>query len=149
MSVNRQAWDATAHLDLLVAVWDTLQPTGEQIRHILERTSEMGYSYTNRALTQHLQKLRRTATDAGTSAPGTPKTPKTPRTPRTPKVKGTPSKNSKRKSVKEEIDDGDDAAYSPSKKVKQETEMFGSEDHSVKKTGVTSENEEEEFTFEI
>ncbi|KAL1903647.1 hypothetical protein Sste5346_000276 [Sporothrix stenoceras] len=121
----RHTWDADSNKDLLIAMAETLSPNGEKIRAIVERTTAMGYAFTPKAVSQHLQKLRRTTGDSSSSGPSTPKTPKTPKipkTPKTPKAKATPKTGGKRKAaVKSEDDDSlkEDSPSSP-KKVKTE-----------------------------
>ncbi|KAL2263271.1 hypothetical protein VTK26DRAFT_7536 [Humicola hyalothermophila] len=120
---ERMTWDHRADHDLLTAIMQELQPTQEQLRGVMNRMHSFGYSCTVKAITQHLQKLRRKEGSgpaaANDSGPGTPKTPAKKRA--TPK-KDTPASGSKRKPAVIE-DDSEDEAKPPvkrEKKVKQE-----------------------------
>ncbi|KAH6847932.1 hypothetical protein B0I37DRAFT_446103 [Chaetomium sp. MPI-CAGE-AT-0009] len=78
---ERMNWDHHADHDLLTAMMQELQPSQEQLRGVMARMHGFGYTCTVKAITQHLQKLRRKEDKAGgsngegSSAPATPKTP--------------------------------------------------------------------------
>ncbi|EFW98915.1 hypothetical protein CMQ_4767 [Grosmannia clavigera kw1407] len=137
MATNRQAWDGDAHRDLLIAMVDVLSPSGEQIRNIVERTTTMGYTYTPKAVVQHLQKLRRSATEGGAST-ASPKTPKQ-KAPRTPK-KST-GKTSIKADPKRKVEFEDESTVdTPSKKPRFSQEIEDSDDFEVKKEIVAEDN---------
>lgn len=50
-SIYRHTWDADSNKDLLIAMYETLSPSGEQIRSIVEKTTTMGYTFTPKAVT--------------------------------------------------------------------------------------------------
>ncbi|KAK3304404.1 uncharacterized protein B0T15DRAFT_494867 [Chaetomium strumarium] len=86
MASERMNWDHHADHDLLTAMMQELQPSQEQLRGVMNRMHGFGYTCTVKAITQHLQKLRRKEGGPGPAAgkddgagPSTPKsTPKTP-----------------------------------------------------------------------
>ncbi len=168
---KRHNWDGESHKDLLLATIDVMRPSGEQFRNIVERTTNMGYTFTVKAVTycfylpfsdifylgvigvllfaslslrvrliltpssQHLQKLRRSTTEPGTtSTPATPKAPKTPSTPKSGrggKAKTPGSKKDKRtKGASEEENNEMPDVESPSKKLRVDD---SEDDFSVKK----------------
>ncbi|KAL2160338.1 hypothetical protein VTH06DRAFT_1511 [Thermothelomyces fergusii] len=77
---ERMTWDHRADHDLLTAMMQELQPSQEQLRGVMARMHSFGYTCTVKAITQHLQKLRRKeekAAGGGANGEG-PSTPKTP-----------------------------------------------------------------------
>ncbi|KAK0626151.1 hypothetical protein B0T14DRAFT_94823 [Immersiella caudata] len=81
---DRMTWDATADQTLLCCVIESLNPTGDQLRQIQSKMTDRGYNCSVKAVSQHLQKLRRkegagaVSRDSGegsSSAAATPKTP--------------------------------------------------------------------------
>ncbi|KAK4214037.1 hypothetical protein QBC37DRAFT_284832 [Rhypophila decipiens] len=125
---DRMTWDHKADHDLLTAMTQELQPTQDQLRAVMARMHEMGYGCTVKAITQHLQKLRRkeggaaNGVNSGNDEAATPNK-KGKRGPaagakkeKTPKRK--PTKNA---APKDEDDSEDDLNYGPApKKIKVE-----------------------------
>ncbi|CAK7197728.1 hypothetical protein SEUCBS139899_000376 [Sporothrix eucalyptigena] len=116
MSNYRHTWDAKSDQDLLIAMYEVFSPSAEQIRQIVQRTTSMGYSVTCKAVSQHLQKLRRTTTGESGSA-SAPSTPKTPRTPKTSRAKATAKSGGKRKN-NAKAEEGEDAQSDEANAVK-------------------------------
>ncbi|KAK4101005.1 hypothetical protein N658DRAFT_486384 [Parathielavia hyrcaniae] len=129
---ERMNWDHHADHDLLTAMMQELQPTQEQLRGIMSRMHGFGYTCTVKAITQHLQKLRRKEdkNGGGGDASAGPSTPKPAGGGRKKSValsvKKEPGSGTKRKSVVAISDDEEDVK--PSKKAKDEAvkkEEFG------------------------
>ncbi|KAK4250142.1 hypothetical protein C7999DRAFT_12098 [Corynascus novoguineensis] len=123
---ERMTWDHHADHDLLTAIMQELQPSQAQLRSVVARMHSFGYTCTLKAITQHLQKLRRKEekiTSGGRSGDG-PSTPKTPggRKKNTPggSVKNEPGSGTKRKQVALIDDDSEDSKPVPVKKIKEE-----------------------------
>ncbi|KAK4205631.1 hypothetical protein QBC40DRAFT_248800 [Triangularia verruculosa] len=55
----RMKWDLQANHDLLFCLIQELSPNQDQLRGVMDRMHEYGYPCTVKAITQHLQKLRR------------------------------------------------------------------------------------------
>ncbi|KAK3371401.1 hypothetical protein B0T24DRAFT_680488 [Lasiosphaeria ovina] len=145
MAADRMNWGHHADHDLLTAITQELQPTQEQLRGVMARMHEMGYTCTVKAITyyfhfhfhflfaQHLQKLRRK--DGGAVAGGAESAPSasgTPKTPRKRSATSTPAKktSAKRKAKKQDSEGEDDEECdnkTPSKKVKKEEPLSDQE----------------------
>ncbi|KAL2149487.1 hypothetical protein VTH82DRAFT_8138 [Thermothelomyces myriococcoides] len=114
---ERMTWDHRADHDLLTAIMQELQPSREQLRGVMARMHSFGYTCTIKAITQHLQKLRRKEekTAGGEGSP----TPKTPGGRKKNAVKKEPGSSSKRKSAAVD-DEKEDAKPDRVKKLKEE-----------------------------
>ncbi|KAJ9165028.1 hypothetical protein NKR19_g809 [Coniochaeta hoffmannii] len=145
---QRMTWDHVADKDLLGAICDELAPTQEQVRSVTARMHALGYTCTVKAISQHLQKLRKkegTQAGDGASAGGT--TPKAAATPKTPRKRApakpkngvkTPTSKGKRKateSVAEDDDASDGSQPAPIKKAKAEPGVDDAMDQFVKFEG--------------
>ncbi|KAK4155222.1 hypothetical protein C8A00DRAFT_13710 [Chaetomidium leptoderma] len=127
---ERMHWDHHADHDLLTAMMQELQPTQEQLRGVMTRMHGFGYTCTVKAITQHLQKLRRKEEKAGGSgngegAAGPANTPKTPGG-RKKNVGGSAKKDpgsagTKRKPAVLSSDDEEDIKPAKVKKLKEES----------------------------
>ncbi|KAK3997121.1 hypothetical protein QBC44DRAFT_398890 [Cladorrhinum sp. PSN332] len=128
IATGRMSWDHAADHDLLSCLVKILNPTQENLRSVMEEMHGLGYTCTVKAITQHLQKLRRKDHSAGGGNDGSDgaAVPKTPRG-RKPKAVKTPATTAgKRKTaakVDPEDDDSEVEAKAPAKKqrVKKET----------------------------
>ncbi|KAK4043590.1 hypothetical protein C8A01DRAFT_32320 [Parachaetomium inaequale] len=115
---ERMTWDHHADHDLLTAMMQELQPTQDQLRGVMARMHGFGYTCTVKAITQHLQKLRRKEDKA--DGPSTPVAPKTPGgRKKTGSVKKEAVSGTKRKPVPLS-DDEEDVKPVRAKKVKEE-----------------------------
>ncbi|OIW27457.1 hypothetical protein CONLIGDRAFT_431300 [Coniochaeta ligniaria NRRL 30616] len=143
MADQRMTWDHDADKDLLGCMTDELVPTQPQLRGVMERMHSLGHTCTLKAITQHLQKLRKKeGGDGATAGATTPKpaaTPKTPRKRAPPKPRNgskTPASKGKRKASEAVgTDDGNDTDQSPApsvKKVKGESAAEDDMDQFVK-----------------
>ncbi|KAK4120805.1 hypothetical protein N657DRAFT_683291 [Parathielavia appendiculata] len=119
---ERMTWDLHADHDLLTAMMQELHPTQEQLRGIMARMHGFGYTCTVKAITQHLQKLRRkeekNGGGDGAAGPSTPKTSGGRKKSVASSVKKEPGSGTKRKPVAVMSDDEED--MKPSKKFKDE-----------------------------
>ncbi|KAK3315171.1 hypothetical protein B0H66DRAFT_606074 [Apodospora peruviana] len=127
---ERMSWDREADHDLLTSLTQELQPTQEQLRAVMARMHALGYTCTVKAITQHLQKLRRkegggasaAASNAGDEEAATPAKKKratagsAKKTPAKRKGKATKSADF----IGKAEDDSEDESKTPSKKVKKE-----------------------------
>ncbi|KAK5660845.1 hypothetical protein OQA88_12216 [Cercophora sp. LCS_1] len=73
---ERTSWDEKANHDLLMSLVTVMGPTQENLRQVMVKMHELGYSCTLKAITyltsrvaQHLQKLRRKETAAAAASP--------------------------------------------------------------------------------
>ncbi|KAK0634763.1 hypothetical protein B0T17DRAFT_611728 [Bombardia bombarda] len=120
---ERMTWSDHANSDLLVAITQELNPSQDQLRGVVDRMHEFGYTCTLKAITQHLQKLRRKEGSGPVAEGATPKRKKA-----APKAATTPKAGGKRKTaakstsaIQGESEDSDDNdIVSPTKKVKKE-----------------------------
>ncbi|KAK3387015.1 hypothetical protein B0H63DRAFT_145684 [Podospora didyma] len=122
---DRMTWDHHADHDLLTAITQELQPSQEQLRQVMARMHGFGYTCTVKAITQHLQKLRRKeggpAANNGEGAAGAASpAPKTPRKKVTTSAKSTPASSGRKRKAPKKEEDEDDEEQTPSKKVKKE-----------------------------
>ncbi|TLS23060.1 uncharacterized protein PpBr36_06306 [Pyricularia pennisetigena] len=78
MTWDAVRWDDKSDRDLLIAAITELTPTPEQMKNIVQRCHQAGYTFTVSAATQHLQKLKK-KDPMGPSGP-TPSTPKSKKT---------------------------------------------------------------------
>ncbi|EAQ83834.1 predicted protein [Chaetomium globosum CBS 148.51] len=131
---ERMNWDHHADHDLLTAMMQELQPSQEQLRGVMTRMHGFGYTCTVKAITQHLQKLRRKEDKAGAGAgnsngegPATPKTPGGRKKNAGGSVKKEPGSGTKRKPVALLSDDED---VKPAVKVKKMKEEEGVKEES-------------------
>ncbi|KAH6622971.1 hypothetical protein F5144DRAFT_656984 [Chaetomium tenue] len=130
---ERMNWDHHADHDLLTAMMQELQPSQEQLRGVMARMHGFGYTCTVKAITQHLQKLRRKEDKAGGNSNGEgPATPKTPggrrKNAAAGSVKKEPGSGTKRKPVALLSDDEEDVK--PPVKVKKMKEEEGVKEES-------------------
>ncbi|KAI1825217.1 hypothetical protein F4861DRAFT_538307 [Xylaria intraflava] len=98
---NLMNWGGKVHEDILIAMSSVVQPGRGDWDKIMRSLHDMGYTFTESALKQHLQKLKRkeTGNTSGTgSAPTTPSK----------KGKTTPSKAKKRSAPLDEEEDEED-----------------------------------------
>ncbi|PTB67510.1 hypothetical protein BBK36DRAFT_3520 [Trichoderma citrinoviride] len=104
MAAPRQLmrWTPEVHQDILIAVFHNLSLCPEDWAKVMADLKDMGYSFSESALRQHVQKLRKNRDTAGIVAASEPGAATTPRKSATP----TPRK---RRSAKNNIDDMDDA----------------------------------------
>ncbi|KAL2171638.1 hypothetical protein VTG60DRAFT_2206 [Thermothelomyces hinnuleus] len=122
---ERMTWDHRADHDLLTAIMQELQPSQEQLRGVMARMHSFGYTCTVKAITQHLQKLRRKEEKAtgsgGANGEGslTPKTPGGRKKNAAAGVKKEPGSGSKRKPVAVS-DEEEDVKPARVKKLKEE-----------------------------
>ncbi|KAK0741700.1 hypothetical protein B0T21DRAFT_432990 [Apiosordaria backusii] len=113
---TRMKWDLQANHDLLYCIVQELSPSQDQLRGVMGRMHEAGYTCTLKAITQHLQKLRRkenaTANDGGESSGAGPAV-----TPGPKRGKAAPKKTpgSKRKAIDNDSDD-EEPEHTPTKK---------------------------------
>ncbi|KAH8907220.1 hypothetical protein BR93DRAFT_686638 [Coniochaeta sp. PMI_546] len=143
MADQRMTWGHEADKDLLGCMTDELVPTQPQLRGVLERMHSLGHTCTLKAITQHLQKLRKKegGDGAASSAVTTPKPAaalKTPRKRAPAKPKNgakTPATKGKRKASEAvATDDGNDTDESPAptiKKLKGESDVDNDMDQFV------------------
>ncbi|KAK3343897.1 hypothetical protein B0T25DRAFT_572878 [Lasiosphaeria hispida] len=116
---TRMTWDHKADHDLLTAMTQEFQPSQEQLRNVMARMHGFGYTCTVKAITQHLQKLRRkdgtgpAVKNGNGEASGS--------TPKSAKKRAAPTKKSSAKKTSKFVaeDDSEDLD-SPSKRVKYE-----------------------------
>ncbi|KAK4228425.1 hypothetical protein QBC38DRAFT_509014 [Podospora fimiseda] len=118
---NRMSWDHAADHVLLSCLIKVLNPTQENLRSVMEEMHTLGYTCTIKAITQHLQKLRRkeNSTPANGNGAGDPATPQKPtrgRKPKGVKTPGTPAAGKRKTPAK--ADDGDDCEPEPKPAVK-------------------------------
>ncbi|KXX81206.1 hypothetical protein MMYC01_201378 [Madurella mycetomatis] len=148
---ERMAWDHTADHALLRSFVKEVQLSQEMLRAVTEHMHEEGYTCTVKAVSQHLQKLRRKEGNnpgsgndgAGGSAPASAATaPKTPRR-RAPAAKKEPGSGTKRKAGAAasaadpvHIDDDEDEDVKPPikkqkgfKKEEKDAAGYGIDDH--------------------
>ncbi|KAK3946302.1 hypothetical protein QBC46DRAFT_444446 [Diplogelasinospora grovesii] len=148
---DRMTWDHHADHDLLTAITQELQPSQEQLRAVMARMHSYGYSCTVKAITQHLQKLRRKegtgpATNSGgngsdggngtaSPAPKTPRGGKKRAPPSASKTPGSATGKRKGKAAAElssavALDDDDEEVdfQTPTKKMKKEIKESKMED---------------------
>ncbi|PHH70004.1 hypothetical protein CDD80_6320 [Ophiocordyceps camponoti-rufipedis] len=92
-------WTPEVHEDILLAIFQHLTLSAADFESIVADLRERGYSFTESALRQHVQKLRRNR-DAGGKATGTPT-----KAPAGPKKKAASKKNKKEMSP---VDDDDE-----------------------------------------
>ncbi|KAK4241349.1 hypothetical protein C8A03DRAFT_12374 [Achaetomium macrosporum] len=129
---ERMNWDHHADHDLLTAMMQELQPTQEQLRGVMNRMHSFGYNCTVKAITQHLQKLRRKegpgpAANNDGAGPASPK-PTSPKTPGGRKknvagsAKNTPGSAKRKKAAAADSGSvtGNDDGEPDAKKVKEE-----------------------------
>ncbi|KAK4165039.1 hypothetical protein QBC43DRAFT_288252 [Cladorrhinum sp. PSN259] len=121
-SIARMTWDHSADHDLLSCLIKVLNPTQDNLRSVMEEMHTLGYTCTVKAITQHLQKLRRkenAGANANDANDGAAVAPKTPRGRKPGKPAGTTGKSTgKRKTA------DDDSEGTPVKKrVKKETSV--------------------------
>ncbi|RYP48593.1 hypothetical protein DL768_005548 [Monosporascus sp. mg162] len=71
---KHMVWDDSVRSDILIAMVKVIKPTPDQWAQIMNVTREMNYEFTEQALRQHLQKLKRAQEKEGGSgsAPSTP-----------------------------------------------------------------------------
>ncbi|KAI2625549.1 hypothetical protein GGS21DRAFT_307147 [Xylaria nigripes] len=112
MSASRSvtSWGGKVHEDILIAMSGVIQPGRSDWDKIMHTLREMGYTFTESALKQHLQKLKRKE-NGGSSAPGSaPSTPsKKPPKVATPKDKTKGSAGKKRRARALHEDDDEEA----------------------------------------
>ncbi|KAI6459797.1 hypothetical protein MCOR07_001026 [Pyricularia oryzae] len=116
-------WDDKSDRDLLIAVLAELAPTPEQMKNIVQRCHEAGYTFTVSAATQHLQKLKKKDPNGpGAATPSTPKGKKTAASATGSAAKSTSKRGRKpaKKVLDADDDEEDDFDASPSKKTKTE-----------------------------
>ncbi|KAK1761173.1 hypothetical protein QBC47DRAFT_356283 [Echria macrotheca] len=123
LSAAQMEWDHQADHDLLACITIEQPLTQEVIRSVQAKMTELGYLCSVKAITQHLQKLRRKEIAGGAAGTGDESASAAPKTPRkrAPAAKKTPA--SKRKTPKSEpmiIDDDSEDMETPTKKVKRE-----------------------------
>ncbi|KAL6860284.1 hypothetical protein ACO1O0_004311 [Amphichorda felina] len=138
---NTQKWDQKTHEDILIEIFTNMTIPTAEIQKIIAKLREKGYTFSESALRQHIQKLRKNrditginnaaggnSTDTGTPAKATPKKTATPRKRATPKkAKGKAvaasddeeANNDFENLVKKEVDQ-DLSEKRPAKRVKQE-----------------------------
>ncbi|KAL2265560.1 hypothetical protein VTJ83DRAFT_6660 [Remersonia thermophila] len=129
MASERMTWDHTADHHLLLALVQELAPSQEQLQSVMLRMHEFGYKCTAKAITQHLQKLRR-KDEAKKDGDGSAATPKSGRKRATKKEPG--SSTAKRKKAVANPEDDDEPVATPSKKPKVKKETKVKEEPDVK-----------------
>ncbi|KAI0406950.1 HET-domain-containing protein [Xylaria palmicola] len=110
-------WDPKAHEDILVAINAVIQPAQADWERVMANLHDKGYTFTESALKQHLQKLKNGSTPANTpkkpasaaASKGTPTKGK--------RASATPTKRRKAHNVDED-DDEDDKDQKDLKKIK-------------------------------
>ncbi|VBB83811.1 Putative protein of unknown function [Podospora comata] len=109
---SRMKWDLQANHDLLLCLVQELSPSQDQLRAVMEQMHELGYTCTVKAITQHLQKLRRkdTAANDGPAEGSSANAPETPAKTRGGKAaaKKTPGSNKRKDQAAAAGDNGTD-----------------------------------------
>ncbi|KAM0516689.1 hypothetical protein ACHAPE_005323 [Trichoderma viride] len=131
MSASRQLmkWSPQVHQDILIATFCNLSLSSEQWAKVMADLSKMGYTFSENALRQHVQKLRKArdtngiVTAADPSAAGTSKASATPR-----KAAATPRKRKTPIKEIEEDDEDDDVKL----KLEQAAEDDGMDSPSIR-----------------
>ncbi|KAI1438574.1 hypothetical protein GGR50DRAFT_691110 [Xylaria sp. CBS 124048] len=121
MSRNLTTWGGKVHEDILVAISSAAQLSRGDWDKIMQYLHSMGHTFTESALKQHLQKLKRNGNgSAAGSNPATPTKP-TPKK-RSPKKKSDLANKKRAADAMGDGDDGDDeeAAKPAIKKLKLE-----------------------------
>ncbi|KAK0705120.1 hypothetical protein B0H67DRAFT_649487 [Lasiosphaeris hirsuta] len=127
---TRMTWDHKADHDLLTAMTQEFQPSQEQLRSVMARMHSFGYTCTVKAITQHLQKLRRkegsgpAAKSDGGEGSSTPKSAKKRPAPASGKKTASAKKAAAAK-LSDPQDDSEPDMESPSKRVKTEKARKG------------------------
>ncbi|KAG8669839.1 hypothetical protein FPOAC2_09180 [Fusarium poae] len=132
--VKRQVmvWDANVHEDILISLFQHIKPSSDDWTNVMNDLQGKGYSFTESALRQHVQKLRKNRDTAGIqnsgSEAGTPRKPRAtaPKTPKRAPKRKAPAKSAsipdedeedledmKLQLKMEETDVGDDSLLSP------------------------------------
>ncbi|KAI9903295.1 hypothetical protein N3K66_002647 [Trichothecium roseum] len=121
-------WDQQVHEDILIALFQHIKFGGAEISKIMEELRDKGYTFTESALRQHVQKLRKTRDSAAPKSDGVAPDGGAPVTPskRTPGGKAKKAKAAAKMQDEEEADDDDDGAdlgkvFPPEAKVKVST----------------------------
>ncbi|KAI0192660.1 hypothetical protein EV127DRAFT_426071 [Xylaria flabelliformis] len=114
-------WDPKVHEDILVAISDVLKLGREDWARVIQALHAMGYSFTESALKQHLQKLKRKEGDKKNEKDedeqATPKKTKA-ATGRAKKTGGTPGTPSQKKRNRANVDLDEDEDEIKVKKLK-------------------------------
>ncbi|KAK1832735.1 hypothetical protein QBC39DRAFT_433035 [Podospora conica] len=145
-SGERMTWDHETDQQLLICMSQVALPSAAQIKEVAElMETKFEHNLTPKAITQHLQKLRRKEIGGGTGSGDASSTPKTPASKKkaAPAAK-TASTGRKRKTAKQSAtvaafmqgDDDDDDEETPSKKK-------------VKKSAAAADDDEEDVKQEI
>ncbi|TLD04911.1 uncharacterized protein PgNI_09726 [Pyricularia grisea] len=139
-------WDDKSDRDLLIAVVTelTLTPTSEQMKNIVQRCHEAGYTFTISAATQHLQKLKKKDPNGpGAATPSTPKGKKTTASAASSATKSTSKRGRQSSKVFTDMDnDEDDDFNNGSLAKKPKTEQKAETDSKIDQ--VKAEHVEEE-----
>ncbi|KAK5997103.1 hypothetical protein PT974_02455 [Cladobotryum mycophilum] len=159
-------WDPKVHEDVLVAMFPHLTLAPEAWEKVMSELQQMGYAFTENALRQHVQKLRKNRDTTGIQAAASPAaaaaaTAKAPPTPRKTAAAGSRKRRTPIKkaaddgsqeeddglNLKKEEDDLNDEAPAPKRSNKRvKREKVGK----VEKTPATiTEKDDEEETGEI
>ncbi|KAI1020742.1 hypothetical protein LB504_012001 [Fusarium proliferatum] len=139
-------WDANVHEDILISLFQHIKPSAEDWSNVMGDLQQKGYTFTEGALRQHVQKLRKNRDttaiqNSGGSENGTPRK-------RAPGTK-TPSKRtpSKRKATKSaSVVDEDEDLEDEKMQLKMETDDMGEELMSPKGAKRTKSEPEDEVT---
>ncbi|KAL1841418.1 hypothetical protein VTJ49DRAFT_7095 [Mycothermus thermophilus] len=129
MASARMTWDQTADHHLMLALVQELAPGQDQLEGVRLRMHEFGHKCTVKAITQHLQKLRR-KDEAKKDGDGSATTPKPGRKRATKKEPG--SSTTKRKKGAANPEDDDESVETPSKKPKVKKEADIKQEPDVK-----------------
>ncbi|KPM37195.1 hypothetical protein AK830_g9352 [Neonectria ditissima] len=100
-------WDANVHEDILICLFQHLKLSTTDWTSVMNDLKVMGYTFTESALRQHVQKLRRNRDADGVQATvgGSSPATSTPRAKATPRKRATPAKKSKAMANLEEEDE--------------------------------------------
>ncbi|KAK0670063.1 hypothetical protein QBC41DRAFT_222569 [Cercophora samala] len=133
---TRMKWDLQANHDLLFCLIQELSPTQDQLRGVMDRMHIIGHTCTLKAITQHLQKLRRkdnTANNDGAEGSGTgDNTPAKGRKAATKKATTPAKRKARAATADDDTDDEEPESPTPAKKRRVVKKEVKSEPH-VKK----------------
>ncbi|KAF7542869.1 hypothetical protein G7Z17_g11208 [Cylindrodendrum hubeiense] len=126
-------WDANVHEDILICLFQHLKLSTQDWASVMQDLHAMKYTFTESALRQHVQKLRRNRDTTGFEAAvgGTRSETSTPRKAATPRKRNTPAKKSKalisadaddeedeKQNLKKEADSDDEQLSTPKRPAK-------------------------------
>ncbi|KAK4190257.1 hypothetical protein QBC35DRAFT_471888 [Podospora australis] len=147
----RMNWTHTADHDLLTSIVAVTSPSQDELRQVMVKMHELGYTCTVKAISQHLQKLRRKEANApgdNDAAGSGPSTPAPKRAKSGPKGKGGTGKRTKTQQQNDDSED-DSEDQKPAAAKRRRTAPVKKEPKSAVKVEVKDESDDDGHNGQI